>query len=51
MKLKAIVSKISTSTDGGLKITFDVAENEVEIAKELLSMRDKVLSLEIEQAG
>jgi hypothetical protein len=47
MKFNAIISKIQTTIDGGLRIQLDLDDQQVEKAKELLSMREKVLEIDL----
>ena len=43
--LKAIVSGIRTTTDGGYRITLDVSEDEIEAVKTMLSFKNNLVQI------
>lgn len=47
IKFSAQVSKVTTLADGGLRIVFDIAETEIEVAKQMMQVKQAGAILQI----
>lgn len=47
LAFKAIIHRISTTVDGGIRVQLDIPETDSQVAKELLDLRGSVLSVGI----
>ena len=47
IRFSAQVSKVTTLADGGLRIVFDLAETEIEVAKQMMQVKQAGAILEI----
>jgi sigma54-dependent transcription regulator len=47
IRFRAEVSKVSTLADGGIRITLDISESEIETAKKMMEARQAGAILEI----
>lgn len=47
IKFKAQVSKVTTMSDGGLRVVLDMAETEIEVAKQMMQVKQAGAILEV----
>ena len=47
IKFKAQVSKVTTMADGGLRVVLDMAETEIEVAKQMMKAKQIGAILEV----
>jgi hypothetical protein len=47
IKFTAQVSKVTTMADGGLRVVLDMAETEIEVAKQMMQVKQAGASLEV----
>ena len=47
IKFKAQVSKVTTMADGGLRVVLDMAETEIEVAKQMMQVKQAGAILEV----
>lgn len=47
IRFSAQVSKVTTLADGGLRVVFDLAETEIEVAKQMMEVKQAGAVLEI----
>jgi hypothetical protein len=47
IQFRAEVAQVKTMSDGGIRIAFDIAENETEVARALMDCRVKNAILEV----
>ena len=47
IKFKAQVSKVTTMADGGLRVVLDMAETEIEVARQMMQVKQAGAILEI----
>jgi hypothetical protein len=47
IKFKAQVSKVTTMSDGGLRVVLDMAESEIEVAKKMMQVKQAGAILEV----
>lgn len=47
IRFSAQVSKVTTLADGGLRVVFDLAETEIEVAKQMMQAKQAGAVLEI----
>lgn len=47
IRFSAQVSKVTTLADGGLRIVFDLAETEIEVAKQMMQVKQAGAILEV----